>query len=97
VAVPPKGSYTPQPKYPDSAEKKGLAGAVNLRVLVSEKGAVAKHEVRGQEGGNEDQLFVNAVLEALPLWKFLPALDEEGKPIEAWKEYRLVFKMQGSR
>ncbi len=96
VAVPPKVSYRPQPVYPDSAEKRGLEGVVTLRVLVSEKGTVAKHEFRGPEGGSEDQLFVKSVLDVLPQWQFQPALDEEGKPIEAWREYRMVFKMGGS-
>jgi len=96
VALPPKASYRPTPKYPQAAELKGIEGVVTLRVLISEKGTVTKHEITGADGGSGDELFAKSVLETLPLWKFQPALDEEGKPIEAWKDYRLVFQMGGS-
>ncbi len=90
VAIPPQLTYQPKPKYPPQAEKREIQGLVRVRVLVSTTGAVARHEILEAEPLGA---FEKSIADVLPLWRYTPALDETGKPVEFWTEYTYRFKL----
>lgn len=90
VAIPPQLTYQPKPKYPPQAEKREIQGLVRVRVLVSTNGTVARHEILEAEPLGA---FEKSISDVLPLWRYTPALDETGKPVEFWTEYTYRFKL----
>lgn len=86
-------AYLPEPAYPEEAKRKQITGFVDMRLLISITGAVLKHEITGAQPVG---IFEKAVIEILPRWKFPPALDESGKPIEYWEEFRYEFRLENA-
>lgn len=83
--------YSPKPRYPQQARKNAIEGFVIVRVLVSRTGAVEEYEIVAAEPKG---IFDECVKQTLPLWKFTPARDQDGRPIEAREEFTLVFKLE---
>ena len=83
-------AYTPPPVYPEKAKNSGTTGFVDVNLLISITGTVLKHEITGSQPVG---VFDQAVIDVLPQWRFPPALDETGRPIEYWQEYRYEFKL----
>jgi protein TonB len=81
----------PGPKYPDKAIRNEAEGFVRVRVLIGENGAVKSHEILEAEPAG---VFEESLESVVPLWQFTPALDEAGRPMEFWKEYKYVFKLE---
>lgn len=67
---PPEPLDTPRPPYPDAARRRGLEGAVQVRLLVGEDGCVRRVEILG---ARPQGFFEDAVRESLLEWRFLPA------------------------
>lgn len=77
----------PLPEYPEEARKAGVEGLVEVRIAISEEGAVSVIEVpRGQEP------FVAAVLAKVPTWRFRPA-SLDGQPIAVQRLVRVPFRL----
>jgi TonB family protein len=91
VAVPPRATYQPRPSFPPEARDKDVEGSLVVRVLVAEDGSVARYEVTG---GERRETFEPALPPVVPAWRFKPALDAAGKPIECWKEFTVAFKLE---
>lgn len=66
--------------YPEAAREAGQSGKVIVKVLVSESGAYAQHEVLAGDA----PLLVAAVEAQLPQLQFEPARDASGKALAAW-------------
>lgn len=75
------------PEYPEEARKAGVEGVVEVRIVISEKGAVSVVEApRGEEP------FVAAVMARLPEWRFRPArLD--GEAVAVQRLVRVPFRL----
>jgi protein TonB len=80
------------PKYPKRARDEGKEGVVLIRVLVSIDGRVQDFHLEADPPG----YFEEAIETALPRWRFEPALDEDGRPIEEWVEYQLEFRLENA-
>lgn len=77
----------PLPEYPEEARKAGVEGLVEVRIAISEDGAVSVIEVpRGQEP------FVAAVLAKVPAWRFRPA-SLDGQPVAVQRLLRVPFRL----
>jgi TonB family protein len=81
-----------KPAYPDIARLAGIEGTVYLKLLIDEKGNVAKAKV---EQGVKDMLD-NAALEAAKKAKFSPAM-LNNKPVKVWVLLPVSFKLDVSK
>jgi TonB family protein len=80
-----------QPRYPQRAIKEQVEGFVRMRLLISTTGRVERHEIIAAQ---PEGYFERSILEALPSWQFTPAVDESGRPVEHWKDFNYVFKLE---
>jgi TonB family protein len=78
------------PSYPKSARKQRLGGDVLVRVLISEKGKVARAEAL-----NGPPSLRQAVEKAVSHWRYLPYL-ENGKPVAVQTWVTFHFEMRES-
>ena len=78
-------------EYPNLAEKAGLEGTVDVKLLVGSDGRVKKATVlRGKE------IFHKATLKAVMRFVFKPAI-QNGKPVPVWVVVPIEFKLEGLR
>ena len=77
-----------QPKYPQSALSRNLAGWVDLRFLVNAQGKTESIQVTGSEPQGR---FEKAATKAISKWRFEPIM-VNGLPTEKYGEVRLRFK-----
>jgi TonB family protein len=89
VDVQPKVLDRRLPDYTHRAMRLKQQGTVELRVLVDEKGRVAKVEVT-KPIPNSD--LNDAAVDAVRRWKFSPAT-KEGQPVKTWKKETVTFKL----
>ncbi|MCI0650472.1 MAG: energy transducer TonB [Planctomycetes bacterium] len=83
--------HTPKPPYPQKARNDNTEGFVVVRVLISRTGDVEVCEiVAAQPAG----IFEETVEKTILQWRFEPAKDREGRPIESQRQFNLVFKME---
>jgi TonB family protein len=80
----------PEPPYPERAKSEQKEGFVEIRVLVSITGTVLKHELTG---ASPVGYFEPSVVGILPQCRFAPAADENGRPIEHWRDLRFEFNL----
>ncbi|PKL82545.1 MAG: hypothetical protein CVV24_09565 [Ignavibacteriae bacterium HGW-Ignavibacteriae-3] len=76
------------PEYPELAKLAGIEGTVYLKLLIDEKGNVAKAKV---EQGVKDMLD-NSALAAAKKAKFSPAMIKD-KPVKVWVVLPIAFKL----
>jgi TonB family protein len=84
-------AYLPEPDYPKLAEKEQVEGFVKVRLLISVTGAVERFEI---VAASPPGYFEESIKKVLPRWRFNPALDEQGRPVEFWEEYTYQFKLE---
>ena len=76
------------PPYPEIARKAGIEDKVFVMVLVDKEGNVEQiGEIRGAE------VFHEVVREAVPKWKFNPALQND-KPVKVWVSLPITFTLK---
>jgi len=81
------------PVYPKDAEKKGIEGTVDLRILVTEKGTVDEVEIAQSSGHRSmDQAAVNAAKRT----RFRPAI-KNGQRVAMWINYPIQFALTKRR
>jgi TonB family protein len=90
----PAGYYRPPvpviivwPRYPPSAQRRGVRGIVILNVHVTARGDVDRAEV---VSGLEDEACREAALESARALKFLPA-SLDNRPVDAWFSLPVEF------
>jgi len=81
---------TIKPKYPETAKRRRVEGAVKVRVLISESGKVLRSKILSSPDpmGALDR----AALEAVRDWKFQPGT-RDGKASQMYYIVSLVFKL----
>jgi len=90
VDDPPRALVSPQPRYPASAQSKGVEGSVDMKVLIDKQGAVQQVIVTAsQPPGVFDQAAVTAVRR----WRFTPA-SFQGDKVMVWARQRLTFELE---
>jgi TonB family protein len=60
------------PTYPEEARRLGLSGLVHVRILIDEKGRVARACADPKLSSISDTLFVEAAQSAAKQWRFKP-------------------------
>jgi TonB family protein len=86
-----QSANTPAPRYPEAAQQKGITGFVQLRLLVSITGDIEQFEITGSD---PEGVFEQAVIDVLPSWSFPVGLDEEGRPMERWIDFKVPFVLK---
>ncbi|NQZ06606.1 MAG: energy transducer TonB [Algicola sp.] len=77
--VPAKAIKRVEPKYPDSAIRRGHEGWVKLSYVIEPDGSVSNAFVVDSSGLRS---FERSTLKAIKKWKFSPALDKNGNAIQ---------------
>ena len=85
-----------QPEYPATSVRLGEEGAVILKFMVQPNGRVDGNTISVVESSGSERLDKAAMAEARKAWKFIPAT-EDGKPIAAWHQFRVVFELKKAR
>ncbi|MCC6477393.1 TonB family protein [bacterium] len=91
VAPQPLPDFSPQPAFPDLAQKAGVSGKVTAQVYVDKKGEVKKWRI--VQAKPEGLGFEEEVEKVLPKWKFTPAI-QQGNPVGVWIAIPFTFKVQ---
>jgi protein TonB len=86
--TPPQRLTTEAIRYPKSAERKGIEGVVTVSFDVLEDGRCTNPKIIS--GPAE---FHEAVLKAVPTWKYRPA-SQGGKKLRMRTTYRVVFRLE---
>lgn len=91
--VPPKplADFSPQPAFPEMAQRAGVPGKVTAQVYVDKKGEVKKWRIIQAKPDNLG--FQAEVEKILPKWKFTPAI-QQGNPVGVWIAIPFTFKVQ---
>lgn len=91
VAPQPLPDFSPQPAFPEMAQRAGVAGKVTAQVYVDKKGEVKKWRI--VQAKPEKLGFEEEVEKVLPKWKFTPAI-QQGNPVGVWIAIPFNFKVQ---
>ncbi len=83
----PRAIHRVNPIFPPAARKDGSEARVVLKCTIGRDGRV--RDLVAVSGG--PQVFVDAALDAVEQWRYEPALDAEGKPIEVKTTVTLNF------
>jgi protein TonB len=86
---PPQPIVRVQPEYPFKAREQGTQGAVQVKMLVSERGAVQQVQI---VAARPEGIFEDAVLKAVRQWKFNPG-KIEGEAVTAWVVTTIRFQI----
>jgi TonB family protein len=78
------------PKYPRSAQRRGLSGWVDMVFTVDIDGTVTDMRIRGSDPGDT---FVNSATSAVEDWEFAPVI-EDGVAIQKRAAVRLMFAIE---
>lgn len=84
-----QATETPQPLYPPAARAAGHQGTVVIGVLVSERGELLQARV---QRSSRSPALDQAALDAVRRWRFAPATDPLGRPIEAAASVPFTFR-----
>lgn len=79
-----------EPSFPLEARRKGIAGVVEVRVLVGPSGQVESVQV---EKADPPGVFERSALTAVRNWKFSPAF-QDGKVSSSWIRQRIRYDLQ---
>ncbi len=90
VDEPPLEVYTPQPKYPEVALKRGSEGFIKVRIFIDTDGRVKDVCIVESTGHIS---FCNAVLEVVKSWRFSPAKNK-GISVRVWASKTIHFKLE---
>ena len=78
------------PKYPRSAQRRGLSGWVDVVFTVDIDGTVSDVSIRGS---NPDDTFVSAASNAVERWEFEPVI-ENGVAVQKRAAVRMMFALE---
>ncbi len=108
-AAPPPPAFTPvdeesiaewptarlevKPTYPEIARRMGVGGKVLMRIGIDRKGNLKSVRVLGKVGYGMDEEAVKAMWQ----FKFNPAKDADGKPVDVVITYTHVFQASAER
>ena len=85
----PTCAYCPDPQYTDEARQAKLQGTVTLRVLVGSDGRASQIQIMQGIGLGLDDRAAQSVR----TWKFVPAHDAARRPVPAWINIEVVFRL----
>lgn len=84
---------TPQPEYPPLSRRRGEQGTVTLRISVDDHGGVAHVELVDSSGFRR---LDEAAIAGVRAWRFEPATEASGAPIDSEVLWRVVFELKSA-
>ena len=88
IAEWPKARLEVKPAYPEIARRMGIGGKVLLRIGIDRKGNLKSVHALGKVGYGMDEEAIKAMWQ----FKFEPARDEDGNPVDVVITYTHVFQ-----
>jgi TonB family protein len=82
--------HCPAPKYSDKARSDKLQGSVILEAIVTAEGKATKIVLVRRLGDGLDEKAIDAVKS----WKFKPAKDSSGNPVEVLVPIEVTFRLR---
>ncbi|MFC2173934.1 energy transducer TonB [Acidobacteriota bacterium] len=77
------------PKYPEECKKKGIEGIVVVETIVSKDGSCEVKEVVK----SPHKLMSDSAVESVNKWRFDPARDEQGNPLNVVMKLSVQFRL----
>ncbi len=78
------------PKYPEGAKKEKIQGSVKLDAVINAEGRV----IEFKDVESPDERLTKAAMDAVKEWKFKPAMDAKGKPVQVKMTLTVNFKLK---
>jgi protein TonB len=91
IAPQPLPDFSPQPAFPEMAQKAGVSGKVVVQVYVDKDGTVKRWQI--VQAKPEDLGFEEEVEKVIQKWKFTPAI-QQGNPVGVWIAIPFNFKVK---
>jgi protein TonB len=85
-----KANYTPTPRYPRRAQRRGIEGKVLVSIMIAKDGSASSAKILESSG---HEILDNAALKAALEWKFSPAI-VNGVTVESTNTQSFVFSLQ---
>lgn len=89
----PKPITLKQPDYPRTLLERGIEGWVNVNFMIDPLGKAYEIVVTDSTG---QARFEKSAIRAVKRWEFEPA-SLDGKAVDAGKNYKLIFELEGAR
>lgn len=93
IAEWPNARVEVKPAYPEIAQRMGIGGKVQLRIEIDRKGNIKSVRVLRKAGYGMDEEAIKAMWQ----FKFDPAKDADGKPVDVVITYTHVFRASAER
>lgn len=87
----PLPEFRQSPHYPELARRLEIEGSVHVAVHVKKDGRVRNVKVLRGLGYGTDEATVAAIRK----WKFEPAIDVVGNPVDSLFEHQVIFELEG--
>ena len=78
------------PKYPEEAKKNKIQGMVKVDALIDKEGSVI--EAKAVE--SPDPSLAQAAIDAVRQWKFKPATNKKGEPVQVKTTVTVNFRLK---
>lgn len=92
ASKPPKLIESQAPYFPEEARKSGTGAHVVVKILVRTDGTADSVTVDVKSKGHSKE-FEKAVFDAASKWRFEPAENDDGEPVEAWVQVKVQFNL----
>ncbi len=78
------------PKYPEEAKKNRIQGVVKIEAVIDKAGSVV--EAKASEA--PDPSLAKAAIDAVRQWKYKPAVNKKGEPVQVKITVTVIFKLK---
>ncbi len=78
------------PKYPVEAKKNRIQGIVKIEALIDKSGSV----IEAKASESPDPSLAQAAVDAVRQWKFKPAVNKKGEPVQVKTTVTVNFKLK---
>lgn len=78
------------PKYPEEAKKNKIQGTVKVEAVIDKSGSV----IEAKASESPDPSLAQAAIDAVRQWKFKPAVNKKGEPVQVKTTIIMNFKLK---
>ncbi len=78
------------PKYPAEAKKNKIQGTVKVEAVIDKSGSV----IEAKASESPDPSLAQAAIDAVRQWKFKPAVNKKGEPVQVKTTVTVNFKLK---
>jgi protein TonB len=78
------------PKYPEEAKKNRIQGVVKVEAVIDKSGSV----IEAKASESPDPSLAKAAVDAVRQWKFKPAVNKKGEPVQVNTTVTVNFRLK---